>query len=254
MILRRLTEHVKAQNWFAVFLDFLIVVIGVFVGLQVQEWSSARSLDARERVFLQELAAEIDANNAMSKGRLQLMTTVVSAGKRAIAFQAGGIRCTEDCWALMVDYFHASQVLYGPPERTVYEEMLRLGLPRAAGVKSAAGDYFRFDATLTSSIDTEPVYRNRVRGHFPVAVQAALWRNCHRVEGSMEVLERGCPAGVSNEEASAVLETIRADDELVNHLNYWVGMNEHWSRFLDDQVELGRRAIAAINRELQQAP
>jgi len=27
MILRRITEHVKAQNWFAVGLDFVIVVI-----------------------------------------------------------------------------------------------------------------------------------------------------------------------------------------------------------------------------------
>ena len=33
MILRRITEHVKAQNWFAVGLDFLIVVVGVFIGV-----------------------------------------------------------------------------------------------------------------------------------------------------------------------------------------------------------------------------
>lgn len=35
MILRRITEHIKAHNWFAVLIDFLIVVLGVFVGLQV---------------------------------------------------------------------------------------------------------------------------------------------------------------------------------------------------------------------------
>lgn len=33
MILRRLTKHVKDQNWFAVALDFLIVVVGVFIGI-----------------------------------------------------------------------------------------------------------------------------------------------------------------------------------------------------------------------------
>jgi len=36
MILRRLTKHVKDQNWFAVGLDFVIVVIGVFVGMRAQ--------------------------------------------------------------------------------------------------------------------------------------------------------------------------------------------------------------------------
>ena len=36
MILRRVTEHVKAQNWFAVAIDFVIVVVGVFIGIQVR--------------------------------------------------------------------------------------------------------------------------------------------------------------------------------------------------------------------------
>ena len=48
MLLRRITEHVKAQNWFAVGLDFLIVVFGVFIGLQVSNWNDAR---ADERAF-----------------------------------------------------------------------------------------------------------------------------------------------------------------------------------------------------------
>jgi hypothetical protein len=35
MILRSVTKHVKEQNWFAVGLDLLIVVFGVFIGPQV---------------------------------------------------------------------------------------------------------------------------------------------------------------------------------------------------------------------------
>jgi hypothetical protein len=55
MRLRHVIEHVKAQNWTAVVLDFLIVVAGVFVGVQVNEWWLAR-LDARkELTYLVEL-------------------------------------------------------------------------------------------------------------------------------------------------------------------------------------------------------
>ncbi|MEQ9505219.1 MAG: hypothetical protein RLO80_03035 [Hyphomonas sp.] len=51
MLLRRLTQHVRDQNWFAVGLDFVIVVIGVFVGLQVSNWNEARHTDSqREHV------------------------------------------------------------------------------------------------------------------------------------------------------------------------------------------------------------
>jgi len=43
MLLRRITKHVKDQNWFAVGIDFAIVVLGVFIGLQVANWNEARS-------------------------------------------------------------------------------------------------------------------------------------------------------------------------------------------------------------------
>ena len=33
MILRRITKHVKDQNWFAVGIDFIIVVVRVFIGI-----------------------------------------------------------------------------------------------------------------------------------------------------------------------------------------------------------------------------
>lgn len=48
MILRRLASHVKAQNWFAVALDFVIVVIGVGVALTGQQWLS----DGQQRADL----------------------------------------------------------------------------------------------------------------------------------------------------------------------------------------------------------
>ena len=41
MLLRRITEHVKTQNWLAVGIDFAIVVVGVFIGIQVSNWNDA---------------------------------------------------------------------------------------------------------------------------------------------------------------------------------------------------------------------
>ncbi|MHA7873520.1 MAG: hypothetical protein ACX939_14320 [Hyphococcus sp.] len=47
MLLRRVIEHVKTQNWTAVALDFVIVVVGVFIGIQVSNWNDARVESAR---------------------------------------------------------------------------------------------------------------------------------------------------------------------------------------------------------------
>ena len=42
MFFRRVAGHVKAQNWTAVGIDFCIVVMGVFIGIQVANWNDSR--------------------------------------------------------------------------------------------------------------------------------------------------------------------------------------------------------------------
>ncbi len=49
MILRRIKSHIEMENWFAVFIDFLIVVVGVFIGIQVADWNAERLERAQER-------------------------------------------------------------------------------------------------------------------------------------------------------------------------------------------------------------
>jgi hypothetical protein len=43
MLLRSLTKHVKDQNWFAVALDFFIVVAGILIAFQITNWNEARA-------------------------------------------------------------------------------------------------------------------------------------------------------------------------------------------------------------------
>lgn len=62
MILRRLIEHVRSQNWTAVLLDFVIVVIGVYLGIQVSNWNEVRADRQAHQQARQRLVAEIDAN------------------------------------------------------------------------------------------------------------------------------------------------------------------------------------------------
>ncbi len=39
MILRRMADAIREQNWFTVFIETLIVVIGIFLGFQMTEWN-----------------------------------------------------------------------------------------------------------------------------------------------------------------------------------------------------------------------
>ncbi len=68
MILRRVIAHFRKQEWTAIALDFLIVVVGVFIGIQVSNWNAEMADRRTETEYLRQLQgdlrniqAEIDA-------------------------------------------------------------------------------------------------------------------------------------------------------------------------------------------------
>lgn len=61
MILRRVSEHLRQQNWLAVALDFVIVVAGVYLGVLLGNLNSASLAQRSERAVLLQLHEEIMA-------------------------------------------------------------------------------------------------------------------------------------------------------------------------------------------------
>ncbi len=59
MILRRFMKHVTDQNWFAVGLDVIVVIVGIFLGLQVQDWANRQMQREQESVYINQLHAEV---------------------------------------------------------------------------------------------------------------------------------------------------------------------------------------------------
>jgi len=59
MLLHRMIDHVKAQNWTAVALDFVIVVVGVYLGIQVNNWDQARDEKNTEATYLELLQRDL---------------------------------------------------------------------------------------------------------------------------------------------------------------------------------------------------
>lgn len=46
MLLRRVIEHMKSQNWTAAAFDFVIVVVGVSIGIPVSNWNARKRVHA----------------------------------------------------------------------------------------------------------------------------------------------------------------------------------------------------------------
>lgn len=85
MILRRITEHARAQNWFAVAIEFIIVVVGVFVGLQAQDWSTGRAEQKAERAAIERLIVEYKSNLELLNADIEKSRKTLVASERLLA-------------------------------------------------------------------------------------------------------------------------------------------------------------------------
>ena len=90
MLLRSLTKHVKDQNWFAVFLDFFIVVAGILIAFQITNWNEAQTNKHATISALERLNSEIAAN-------MDAAGSVISRIEEGADIRAAGIAVLESC-------------------------------------------------------------------------------------------------------------------------------------------------------------
>ena len=62
MLLRRLGEAIRQQNWFTVVIEILVVVVGIFLGLQVDDWNNERKDRILEQRYLERLLVDVTLN------------------------------------------------------------------------------------------------------------------------------------------------------------------------------------------------
>jgi hypothetical protein len=67
MIIRRLADALKKQQWFQVIVEILIVIVGIFLGLQVQEWNEARQDRAAGALYLSQITADLKYDLAVTQ-------------------------------------------------------------------------------------------------------------------------------------------------------------------------------------------
>lgn len=61
MILSRLSKAIREQNWFAVAIEFLIVILGVVIGFQVTAWNGEQQRLARDTQLIDRLVLDLTA-------------------------------------------------------------------------------------------------------------------------------------------------------------------------------------------------
>ncbi|MGJ8679481.1 DUF6090 family protein [Paraglaciecola sp.] len=78
MLLRKIAKHVKDQNWFAVVLDFIIVVMGILIAFQITNWNDTRQSNEAEHVLIGSFITEFSSLEEVLKQRLERAEQLIS--------------------------------------------------------------------------------------------------------------------------------------------------------------------------------
>ncbi len=227
MILRRVISHVKAQNWTAVALDFLIVVMGVFMGIQVSNWNDARADHERSENYLSRIRADIERDRLELQDHQIFWGRVTKEGYAAIAYAETGELNGATDWETLRAFLHASQAWTFSFIDTTYAELRSAGeldLIADANLRSALADYYVAVVSRRGGgghYGLLPAYREMVRGRTRADIMRYYWAACFRQgAGVQEFVD--CPPPPETTGVKDVLEQIALDEEIIDALRYWV--------------------------------
>lgn len=229
MILRRVVEHFRKQEWTAVFLDFIIVVVGVFVGLQVQEWSARRAMSERTARLMQRLESDFGVDVLVARSLLDYHTEVARHAQMTLNDITRQAPISDD--QLLIAAHRASQFNRFNRTSGIFEELVSTGgleLVSSSKIGSIAALFYK--TTIISDYETDgksSEYRRLYRSLVPIDVQLAVDDQCgdrsrtiDEIINEKSVIGYSCTLDFPADRVAEAAEIIRREAALVPALRH----------------------------------
>ncbi len=239
MILRRVIEHVKAQNWFAVGIDFLIVVVGVFIGIQVSNLNAARVEAAKADSYLQRLHHDVSDDIVMLEQRKALWARQIKLGLEALAADQVSPGEQARAWEIVRAFHHASNSVPLHLRDATYVDMVssgQLGLIADTELRDLVTLYHNayWAVDLSSLI---PEYRMAVRRIIPPEVHNHLsLLVCREFEPPHRHILKDCAAPTVDIDFAGLANSLIADDALRGDLVYALSVMNTSTHIVDGVI------------------
>lgn len=223
MLLRRVIEHVRNQQWTAVGIDLVITIVGVFIGIQVANWNEARVEQERAHAYLERIQSDLQADLANYDNRLKFWNDVSTYGRRCLDYIETGDRKGASAWQVLLACQQGSQLAEYFTTSATYDELRGAGGLHLIESVELRNHLARYYANANNPVLSErPIFREHVRGIIPLDMQLYIWSNCYGTDVSGEQVLRDCASPTIEARVAAALARLRADATLGNELRYWM--------------------------------
>ncbi|WP_439620143.1 hypothetical protein [Hyphomonas sp.] len=208
MILRRLSQHVKDQNWFAVGLDFLIVVLGILIAFQITNWADERSHAEQHERYYQRLKADFTTIDEKIDDHIRFYEDRIGRAEYIL----DAIRTPEDEFDPgAIDRPRFESALEGlgnmripVGESATYTEMVAAGQLSAIKNEALQERLAEYDRQTSINLEVFRATYDVINPQIPI-----VWRH-FKIDA---VLEPSDLSGIRNNVLSYDLATMRADPE-----------------------------------------
>lgn len=146
MILRRLSQSLRDQNWAAIAIEFVLLVLGVFLGIQVANWN-AEMIDQREaREALRRMEDDLRLSISSTKNSAEF---ILENGRSADLVLARLRDCTlpePDRDRFAIGLYRLGKIVSARLVRTTFDELRdsgKLGLIGDAELRRTLGETVR---------------------------------------------------------------------------------------------------------------
>ena len=237
MRFRRLRTRMRAQDWFGAGVDLVLVVLGVFLGIQMSNWNEARRERSEERRYYEQVLRDLRTDLktlATAKRRADLHDR---AAELTLAALESGVPRGETAGEVALS-IHWAGFLYLPyPSRGTYDELVstgNLGLLREPALKTALARYYE---NFERDRQWDPLLREHQKEYWSTTAGVLPRPLLRRAL-------RGRTADVTAAEIAAILAEARTRDRLPDLL---VAMAAHQERVRRDSEHLEQEARALID-------
>ncbi|WP_412061297.1 hypothetical protein [Rubrivirga sp. IMCC45206] len=229
MIFRRIAQHVKEQNWTAVAIDFGIVVVGVFLGIQIGNWNAERQERELGTSYLQRIAGDLRTDAEVFETRLQSWQDEERDLESMLVYVEKGDLDERTPWEMaQLAYYRAGWGVFAP-DKTAYEELRSTGQIRLiadADLRRSISDYYARIAESDPFYTYETPLREMIRSKYPPALQRYFWVTCYseNVYRSSGDGRTGCPPFGGASEIADALSALRTDPDLAEAIRYGISI------------------------------
>ncbi|RNC92087.1 MAG: hypothetical protein ED555_02975 [Allomuricauda sp.] len=255
---RRIRQKLLQEKRFSKYLlyaigEIILVVIGILIALQINNWNDLRKERKKEMAYLKRIKEDLDFDKNYLKLNKEFYLDVFNAGNLVLLYNEGEPVQPVTNWHVLMSYFHSSQIWPIISTSSTYEELRssgELSLIQNVNLRNDLSFYHGGGLKrYAETIGINPPYRKMVRGLIPNTIQNYMWDHCHMTEGDIQIIKE-CDGAIDEEEALNIIRELGSNAELQQELRYYMSSIKVGLTTLKEQENLCHSLLKEVEFEI----